>query len=48
MADENLFDELLARELELMQIYLSAKAGRTAITIEEFVQLNPELFAGKA
>ena len=38
MAEENLFDEQIRRELEMMGIFLSTKAVRTALTIDEFVQ----------
>ena len=38
MADGELFDELEDRELNTLQIFLTAKAGKTAITIEEFIE----------
>lgn len=38
MADGELFDEQIERELEAMTIFLSTKADRTALTINEFVQ----------
>ena len=38
MADEKLFDEQIARELQAMAIHLTTKVGRTALTIDEFIQ----------
>lgn len=38
MADERLFDEQINRELDAMAIFLTTKAKRTALTIDEFVQ----------
>ena len=38
MADEKLFDEQMARELDAMSIYLTTKAGKTALTLDEFIQ----------
>lgn len=34
--DNDLFDELITKELTVMEIHLEAKAGRTAISIEEY------------
>lgn len=44
MANSDLFDELMRRELSAMAIYLTTKAGKTALTIEEFIQTR--LLAG--
>ncbi len=38
MADENLFKELESRELESLDIFLAAKAGKMAITLDEYLQ----------
>lgn len=40
MADENLYDEQIDRELLVGGIFLAAKAGRTALTISEFIQMR--------
>ena len=40
MADEELFDEFEARELETMNILLRSKASKSAITIDEFINLR--------
>jgi len=34
--DNDLFNNLIAKELTVMEIHLEAKAGRTAITIDEY------------
>lgn len=34
--DDSLFDELIDKELEVLEIHLTAKAERTAISIEEY------------
>ena len=38
MADERLIDEFENRELETLRIFLTAKAAKSAITINEFIQ----------
>ena len=38
MADEKLYDEQIRRELETMAIFLTTKAARTGLTIDEFIQ----------
>lgn len=38
MPDDKLTDELLDREIKTMEIYLWAKAMRTAITLDEYIQ----------
>ena len=38
MADEELFDDYIERELDTMAIFLTTKARKTALTIDEFVQ----------
>ena len=38
MADENLFDKQMDREIEAMAIYLTTKAARTALTLDEFIK----------
>ena len=38
MADERLFDDQIERELDAMAIFLTTKARKTALTIDEFVQ----------
>jgi hypothetical protein len=38
VANEELFDAQIEREVDAMAIYLSAKAEKTAITIKEYVQ----------
>lgn len=37
MADEKLYDEQIKRELDAMSIFLTTKALRTGLTIDEFV-----------
>lgn len=38
MAEEELFDNQIDRELQAMAIFLTTKASKTALTIDEFVQ----------
>ena len=38
MADEKLYDEQIRRELDAMVIFLTTKAARTALTLDEFIQ----------
>lgn len=38
MAENDLFNEFVAREISTMSIFLSAKATRTAVTIDEYIQ----------
>jgi len=38
MADERLYDEQVKRELDAMVIYLTTKAAKTALTLDEFIQ----------
>jgi hypothetical protein len=38
MADERLYDEQVKRELDAMIIYLTTKAAKTALTLDEFIQ----------
>lgn len=40
MANEELISEFERRELETIEIALTAKIGRTAITIDEFIQIQ--------
>ena len=40
MADENLFNELMAREMSVMAINLTAEASKTAISLEKFIQMR--------
>lgn len=48
MADERLFDNQIERELETMAIFLSTKAKRTALTLDEFVQARLRTGASRA
>ena len=38
MADSKLFDSLMFREMGAMSIYLSTKAEKTSLTLEEYIQ----------
>ena len=40
MADENLFNELMAREMGILAINLTAEANTAAITLERFIQMR--------
>ena len=40
MADEELFDQFEGRELETVQIYLTSRAAKSAITIDEFIRIQ--------
>lgn len=40
MPDKEIFDKLSDREIETLQIMLWAKAARTSVTIEEYVQIR--------
>lgn len=46
MADANLYDSQIDRELDVMSIFLTTKARKTALTIDEFIQSR--LLAGSS
>jgi len=48
VAEEELFDSQIERELDSMAIFLTTKASRTALTIDEFVQTRLNSGASKA